>query len=251
MTKCCTHGRDKKVAMQQLEESLRRLRTDHLDLWQIHEVVYYDDPARHHAPGGAIEALAEAKRQGKVRFIGFTGHKDPEIHLDMLARNFPFDACQLPLSGFDASFRSFQKRVLPVLQKRGIAAIGMKSLNGTADAVKKGVIRAADAIRYAMSLLVAVTVSGIDSVELLRENLRIAREVSPMSRDERLAFEKQCAVYAMDGRFDLYKTTAQFEGPPGREQHGFPSKKEALQGFEWVETGRSWSPPRWKRMAMR
>jgi predicted aldo/keto reductase-like oxidoreductase len=226
MTKCCTHGRDKKVAMQQLEESLRRLRTDYLDLWQIHEVVYYDDPARHHAPGGAIEALAEAKKQGKVRFIGFTGHKDPEIHLDMLGRNFPFDACQLPLCGFDASFRSFQKRVLPVLHQRGIAAIGMKSLNGTGDAVKKGVIRAADAIRYAMSLPVAVTVSGIDSLELLRENLRIAREFTPMSRDERLAFEKQCAVYAMDGRFELYKTTAQFEGPPGREQHGYPSKKE-------------------------
>lgn len=226
MTKCCTHGRDKNVAMQQLEESLRRLRTDHLDLWQIHEVVYYDDPARHFAPGGAIEALAEAKKQGKVRFIGFTGHKDPAIHLDMLARDFPFDSCQLPLSGFDASFRSFQKRVLPVLHARNIAAIGMKSLNGTADAVKKGVIRAADAIRYAMSLPVAVTVSGIDSLELLRENLRIAREFEPMNRLERAAFENQCAVYAKDGRFELYKTTAKFEGPPGREQHGFPSKEE-------------------------
>jgi uncharacterized protein len=226
MTKCCTHGRDKKVAMQQLEESLRRLRTDHLDLWQIHEVVYYDDPARHFAAGGAIEALTEAKKQGKVRYIGFTGHKDPDIHLDMLSRGFPFDACQLPLSGFDSHFRSFQKRVLPMLQKQGIAAIGMKSLNGTADAVKKGVIRAADAIRYAMSLPVAVTVSGIDSLELLRENLRIAREFTPMKADERLAFEKQCAAFAMDGRFELYKTTAKFEGPPGREQHGFPPQKE-------------------------
>lgn len=226
MTKCCTHGRDKKVAMQQLEESLRRLRTDRLDLWQIHEVVYYGDPARHFAPGGAIEALLEAKQQGKVRFIGFTGHKDPDIHLDMLARGFPFDACQLPLSGFDASFRSFQRRVLPVLQQQGIAAIGMKSLNGTADAVKKGVIRAEDAIRYAMSLPVAVTVSGIDSLDLLRENLRIARAFTPMARDERLALEKQCASYAMDGRFELYKTTAKFEGPPGREQHGYPSKEE-------------------------
>lgn len=226
MTKCCTHGRDKKVAMQQLEESLRRLRTDRLDLWQIHEVVYYDDPARHFAADGAIEALTEAKRQGKVRFIGFTGHKDPEIHLDMLARGFAFDACQLPLSGFDASFRSFQRRVLPVLLQQGIAAIGMKSLNGTADAVKKGVIRAEDAIRYAMSLPVAVTVSGIDSLELLRENLRIARSFTPMTRSERLAFEQQCAKFAGDGRFELYKTTAKFEGPPGREQHGFPPKAE-------------------------
>ena len=226
MTKLCTHGRGKKVAMQQLEESLRRLRSDRLDLWQIHEVVYYDDPARHFAPDGAIEALADAKQQGKVRFIGFTGHKDPEIHLDMLGRGFPFDTCQLPLSGFDAHFRSFQNRVLPVLVAKGIAVIGMKSLNGTADAVKKGVIRAADAIRYAMSLPVAVTVSGIDSLEILRENLRIAREFSPMTREDRLAFEKQCAAYALDGRFELYKTSAKFEGPPGREQHGFPSKAD-------------------------
>lgn len=226
MTKLCTHGRDKKVAMQQLEESLRRLRTDHLDLWQIHECVYYNDPERHFAKGGAVEAIAEAKQQGKVRFVGFTGHKDPVIHLEMLSHEFPFDSCQLPLSGFDANFRSFQRRVLPELNKRGIAAIGMKSLNGNAEAIKKGVIKAADAIRYAMSLPVAVTVSGIDSLDLLHENLRIAREFTPMDRAERLAFEKQCVEYAGDGRFELYKTTAKFEGPPGREQHGFPSQKE-------------------------
>jgi uncharacterized protein len=226
MTKVCTHGRDKKVAMQQLEESLRRLRTDHLDLWQIHECVYYNDPERHFAPGGVVEALVEAKRQGKVRFIGFTGHKDPAIHLAMLAHDFPFDSCQLPLSGFDAHFRSFQQGVLPELNKRGIAAIGMKSLNGNAAAVKEGIIRAADAIRYAMSLPVAATVSGINSLELLRENLRIAREFTPMNRLERAAYEGKCAAYAGDGRFELYKTTAKFEGPPGREQHGFPSQKE-------------------------
>jgi aryl-alcohol dehydrogenase-like predicted oxidoreductase len=226
MTKVCTHGRDKKVAMQQLEESLRRLRTDHLDLWQIHECVYYNDPERHFASGGVAEALLQAKQQGKVRFIGFTGHKDPAIHLEMLSHDFPFDSCQLPLSGFDAHFRSFQKRVLPELNKRGIAAIGMKSLNGTADAVKKGVIRAADAIRYAMSLPVAVTVSGIDSLDKLHENIRTAREFVPMGREERLAFEKQCAAHAMDGRFELYKTTAKFEGPPGREQHGFPAQQK-------------------------
>ncbi len=161
-----------------------------------------------------------------MRFIGFTGHKDPAIHLEMLSHDFPFDSVQLPLSGFDAHFRSFQKLVLPELIKRQIAPVGMKSLNGTADAVKKGVIRAADAIRYAMSLPVAVTVSGIDSLELLRENLRIAREFTPMNLLERVAFENQCAAYATDGRFELYKTTAKFEGPPGREQHGFPSKEE-------------------------
>lgn len=126
----------------------------------------------------------------------------------------------MPLSGFDASFRSFQQRVLPVVNKRGIAAIGMKSHNGTADAVKKGVIRATDAIRYAMSLPVAVTVSGMDSLDLLRENLRIARAFTPMSGAERLAFENQCAVHASDGRFELNETTAKFIGSPGREQHG-------------------------------
>lgn len=226
MTKLCSHGRDKKVAMQQLEDSLKRLRTDRIDLWQIHECVYDNDPERHFAPNGATEALLEAKQQGKVRYIGFTGHKHPKIHLDMLSREFPFDACQLPLSGFDAHFRSFQREVLPVLNKRGIAAIGMKSLNGTADAVKKGVLKAAEAIRYAMSLPVAVTVTGVDSLALLRENMKIAREFMLMTLAERRAFEKACAVYAGDGRFELYKTTAKFEGPPGREQHGFPPQKE-------------------------
>ena len=108
MTKVCTHGRDGRVAMRQLEESLRRLRTDYLDLWQIHECVYYNDPEHHFAAGGVVEALERAKAQGKVRYVGFTGHKDPEIHLRMLTSGFPFDACQLPLNGFDAHFRSFQ-----------------------------------------------------------------------------------------------------------------------------------------------
>jgi aryl-alcohol dehydrogenase-like predicted oxidoreductase len=226
MTKVCTHGRDKKVAMQQLEQSLKRLRTDHLDLWQIHEVVYESDPDLHFSPGGATEALLEARQQGKVKYIGFTGHKSPGIHLKMLQRDFPFDAVQLPLSGFDAHFRSFQHEVLPLLHQRGIAAIGMKSLNGNADAVKKGVIKPEEAIRYAMSLPIAVLVSGIDSLEVLRKNLAIARQFTPMSREERLAFEGQCKRFAMDGRFELYKTSMRYEGPPGREQHGFPSQKE-------------------------
>src|SRR6187549_25751 len=137
MTKVCTHGRDAKVAMRQLDESLRRLRTDYLDLWQIHECVYYNDPERHFAKGGVVEALELAKAQGKVRYVGFTGHKDPEIHLRMLSYDFPFDTCQLPLNGFDAHFRSFQAHVLPELTRRGIAAIGMKSLGGDGRVVKK------------------------------------------------------------------------------------------------------------------
>ena len=226
MTKVCTHGRDAKVAMRQLEQSLRRLRTDYLDLWQIHECVYYDDPDRHFARGGVVEALEHAKTQGKVRYVGFTGHKDPDIHLRMLARDFPFDACQLPLNGFDASFRSFQTRVLPELTKRGIAAIGMKSLGGDGRAVSKKAARVEDAMRYAMSLPVCTTVSGIDSMRVLRQNIRIATRFTPMTDDQQRAYERDLAAVADDGRFELYKSTAMHEGEVGRKQHGFPSQEE-------------------------
>ena len=226
MTKVCTHGRDAKVAMRQLDESLRRLRTDYLDLWQIHECVYYNDPEHHFAPGGVVEALARAKTQGKVRFVGFTGHKDPEIHLRMLASGFDFDACQLPLNGLDATFRSFQTRVLPELARRGIAPIGMKSLGGDGRIVKKKAARIGDALRYAMSLPVCTTISGIDSLKVLRQNLKIARGFVPMDAGERKAYEQGLRDYATDGRFELYKTTAEHEGEIGRKQHGFPSEEE-------------------------
>ena len=226
MTKVCTHGRDAKVAMRQLDESLRRLRTDYLDLWQIHECVYSNDPDRHYARGGVVEALERAKTQGKVRYVGFTGHKDPEIHLRMLSFGFPYDACQLPLNGFDADFRSFQSRVLPELERQKIAAIGMKSLGGDGRVVKKNAARVADALRYGMSLPVCTTVSGIDSLRVLRQNLRIARRFTPMSARERRAYERSLAEYAADGRFELYKTTAEHDGEVGRAQHGFPSQEE-------------------------
>jgi uncharacterized protein len=226
MTKVCTHGRDAKVAMRQLDESLRRLRTDYLDLWQIHECVYYNDPERHFAKGGVAEALVRAKAQGKVRYVGFTGHKDPEIHLRMLSFDFPFDACQLPLNGFDARFRSFQTRVLPELARRKIAAIGMKSLGGDGRVIKKKAARVADALRYAMSLPVCTTVSGIDSLTVLRQNLRIVRGFSPMGDREREAYEQSLAGYTLDGRFELYKTSAEHDGDVGRRQHGFPSQEE-------------------------
>ncbi|MBM4123885.1 MAG: aldo/keto reductase, partial [Nitrospira sp.] len=136
MTKVCTHGRDRQAAMEQLEQSLRRLRTDYLDLWQIHEVIYEDDPDRHFAPGGAAEALLEAKKQGKVRFVGFTGHKHPAIHRKMLAKDFPFDACQMPLNVFDGTYRSFEREVLPEVNRRGIASLGMKAFSGNAEPIK-------------------------------------------------------------------------------------------------------------------
>jgi aryl-alcohol dehydrogenase-like predicted oxidoreductase len=226
MTKVCTHGRDARVALRQLDESLRRLRTDYLDLWQIHECVYYNDPERHFAPGGVVEALDRAKTLGKVRYVGFTGHKDPEIHLRMLSYDFPFDACQLPLNGFDASFRSFQTRVLPELSRRKIAAIGMKSFGGNGRALKRKATTARDALRYAMSLPVCTTISGVDSLKVLRQNVRIARKFSPMTDAERQAYERGLAGDAMDGRYELFKTSAEHEGVVGRRQHGFPSQDE-------------------------
>ena len=226
MTKVCTHGRGKHEAMRQLEQSLKRLRTDVLDLWQIHECVYDNDPERHFARDGAVEALEDARRQGKVRFIGFTGHKHPSIHLAMLARNFRFDTCQLPLNCFDASFRSFEKAVLPMLVGRGIAPIGMKSLGGDGRQVRKKIVTAEEALRYAMSLSVATTVSGIDSMRVLRQNLRVASGFQPMSQREMIALRRRVHEHATDGRFELYKTTATHEGPVGRKQHGFPGDDE-------------------------
>ena len=223
MTKVCTHGRDAKVAMRQLEDSLKRLKTDYLDLWQIHECAYYNDPDRHFARGGAVEALDRAKRDGKVRFVGFTGHKDPDIHLRMLSFGYPFDACQMPLNVFDASFRSFEQRVLPEVRRQGIAPIGMKSLNGSGAAVKKGVVRVEDALRYAMSLPVTTTISGIDSMRVLKQNLRVASDFRPFTADQMERLRHKLAGVAADGRFELYKTTAKHEGPVGRKEHGFPS----------------------------
>jgi predicted aldo/keto reductase-like oxidoreductase len=226
MTKVCTHGRDARVAMRQLEDSLRRLKTDYLDLWQVHECAYYNDPDRHFARGGVIEALDRAKKDGKVRFVGFTGHKDPEIHLRMLSFGYPFDSCQLPLNVFDGSFRSFEQRVLPELQRQRIAPIGMKSLCGSGKAVKKKVVRVEDALRYAMSLPVATTVSGIDSMRVLKQNLRVASDFTPFTAAEMEHLRHQLAPAAADGRFELYKTTAQHDGDEGRAQHSFPSQGE-------------------------
>jgi aryl-alcohol dehydrogenase-like predicted oxidoreductase len=227
MTKVCTHGRDAKTAMRQLEESLRRLQTDYLDLWQIHECIYYNDPERHFAKGGAVEALERAKQEGKVRYIGFTGHKDPAIHMAMLSYRYPFDSCQLPLNAFDASFsnRSFEQRVLPELISQGIAPLGMKSL-GAGQAVKKKAVTPVEALGYAMSLPVTTTISGIDSMRVLNQNLRVARGFKPMSEAQMAALRKRIADEAHDGRYELYKTTAQHDGPEGRKQHGFPSPEE-------------------------
>ena len=173
-----------------------------------------------------MEALEQAKREGKVRFVGFTGHKDPEIHLRMLAHDFPFDTCQLPLNVFDATFRSFERRVLPALLARRIAPLGMKSMCGEGAPVRKRVVKPEEALRYAMSLPVAATVSGIDSLKVLRQNLRVARGFEPYTEEEMQALRDRCSGAAADGHFELYKTSKHFDGETGRKQHKFPSLEE-------------------------
>jgi aryl-alcohol dehydrogenase-like predicted oxidoreductase len=227
MTKVCTHGRKADVAMAQLDQSLRRLGTDHLDLWQIHECVHYDDPELHFQPGGVVDALRKAKEQGKTRFVGFTGHKDPAIHLKMLSYGFPFDTVQMPLNAFDATFRSFERSVVPEARRQGIGVIGMKSLGGMGDPVERGVVLVEEALRYAMSIPgVSTTVSGIDRPDILRQNLAILRGFKPMSEEEMQSLRERVRPIAADGRLEWYKTTKYFDAKVGREQHGYPTEQE-------------------------
>jgi aryl-alcohol dehydrogenase-like predicted oxidoreductase len=226
MTKVCTHGRKKDVAMKMLEESLVRLQTDHLDVWQVHEVVYYNDPEKCYAPEGVLEALAAAKQQGKVRFVGFTGHKNPSIHLAMLNGGFPFDTIQMPLNPMDYSYRSFQQEVLPVAAKRGIAVFGMKSMGGSGEMIVNGALTPTEALTFAMSLPgVSTTISGMDSMGVLDQNLKIVQNFQPLTTtqlDQLRAHGKQFN----DGRYELFKSTIKYDGDLGREQHEFPTAAE-------------------------
>src|SRR5262249_54923906 len=160
---------------------------------------------------GVIRALEDAKRQGKVRFVGFTGHKDPRIHKKMLAHPFTFDAVQMPLNVFDSGFRSFEKEIVPLAKSRKFGVIGMKSIGGHGKPILDGVVTIEEALRYAMSIPgVSVTVSGIDSQTVLRQNLAIAARFEPMSEADMQALRVRCAPYASDGRYELYKTTMHF-----------------------------------------
>jgi predicted aldo/keto reductase-like oxidoreductase len=150
--------------------------------------------------------LEKAKKDRKVRFVGFTGHQNPKVHLAMLNTGFPIDAVQKPLNAFDADFRSFELQVLPDVTKRGIAVLGMKPLNGHGDAIKHGVISAEEALRYAMSVPgVTTTISGIDSLEVLHQNLQIAQNFTPMTESEMNALRERCKPDAVDGRYELHK----------------------------------------------
>jgi aryl-alcohol dehydrogenase-like predicted oxidoreductase len=242
MTKVCTHGRDGSLAEQMLEQSLRRLQTDYLDLWQVHGVGFQNDPELFIRPGGAAEALTKAKRDGKVKFIGFTGHKDPEVHLAMLRTGFPFDAVQMPLNPFDANFFSFEKKVLPELQQRGIAALGMKPIGGHGEPVQQGIFTAQELLRYAMSLPVATTITGVSDLGILKQNLQVAQSFQPLQAAEMDALRKRAKPYAGDGHFELYKTSIKFENPEARLAHDFPldlAQVEVKQMiYETQNTGR-------------
>jgi len=222
MTKVCTHGRDGTLATQMLEQSLRRLQTDHLDLWQIHGVSFQNDPDLFIRKGGAAEALLKAKRDGKVKFLGFSGHKDPEIHLATLNTGFPFDAVQMPLNPFDANFFSFEQKVLPELNRRGIAPLGMKPIGGHGEPVQKGIFTAQELLSYAMSLPVATTITGVSERGILEQNLKVAQGFTPLSSEEMQELRQRAKQYAGDGQFELYKTSIKFDNPEARLAHDFP-----------------------------
>ncbi len=234
MTKVCTHGRDASLAIQMLEQSLRRLQTDHLDLWQVHGVSFPNDPDLFIRPGGAAEALEKAKRDGKVRFVGFTGHKDPDIHLAMIQTGFPFNAVQMPLNPLDANFHSFEKKVLPVLREKGIAALGMKPICGHGEPVQKGVFTAEEMLRYAMSLPVASTITGVADLGILEQNLKVAQGFTPLSEEEMQSLRERAKPYAGDGHFELYKTSIKFDNPEARLAHGFPLDMEQVEVKQMV-----------------
>jgi aryl-alcohol dehydrogenase-like predicted oxidoreductase len=218
MTKNCE--RDYAGSMKCLDDSLRRLRTDRIDLWQFHEIIYDNDPDWVFEKGG-LKAAVEARSAGKVRYIGFTGHKDPRIHLSMLDKPFEWDTCQFPVNALDLHYRSFQKQVLPVCLERKVGAIGMKGFGGGNGIARGAGLTAEEAYRYALSQPVASQVVGMTSLEQLEQNIKLARGFTPLSASEESALAEKVKPFATDGRFEQFKSTQNFDGPVHRRQHGF------------------------------
>jgi aryl-alcohol dehydrogenase-like predicted oxidoreductase len=222
MTKDCAHDRKAPNSMVKLEQSLRRLQVDVLDLWQIHEVVWEDDPDWIFAPGGSAEAMLKAKEQGKVRYIGFTGHKSPAIHKRMLSQGFPWDAVQMPLNLLDAHYESFEREILPVCQEQRIAVVGMKSFaDGHIFEAGAGVTPE-EALRYVMDLPIATIISGIDTMEILEQNLAIALNFAPLSADEKSALLARTAAASNAGLHEPFKSKKDYEANEGRVAHSYP-----------------------------
>jgi aryl-alcohol dehydrogenase-like predicted oxidoreductase len=208
-------GRSKKEATKQLDESLRRLQVDYIDLVQHHEIIRYEDPDRIFDEEGAQAALAEAREAGKLRYIGFTGHKDPRIHLHMLevarANGFNFDAVQMPLNVMDSHYRSFEKLVLPELVKDGIGVLGMKSMaNGII--LKSNTVTPIECLHYALNLPTSVVITGIDSMELLDQALEATRSFKPLNEEQVDALLAKTKQVALGGKFEPFKTTSIFDG---------------------------------------
>ena len=207
-------GRTKASTVKQIDESLQRLQTEVIDLMQYHENIRPEDPDRFFNDGVA-EALLEAKKAGKIRYIGFTGHKDPFVHLRMLEEakkhDFHFDACQMPLNVMDAHFRSFTHQVVPVLVKEGIAVLGMKPIGGGV-IMKSGVVTAPECLRYALSLPTSVVITGCGSMELLNQAFEVAATFKPLTADETKALLARTQDAALSGKFELFKTTSMYDG---------------------------------------
>ena len=207
-------GRTKKAAAKQIDDSLKRLQADVIDLLQHHEVIRMEDPDRIFAEGGAMEAFLDAKKAGKIRYIGFTGHKDPLVHLRMLEvaakHDFHFDTVQMPLNVMDAHFRSFGRHVLPVLVKEEIGVLGMKPMASGA-ILKSNTVTAAECLRYAMSLPTSVVITGIDSMDVLKHHLEAVKTFEPLTEEQTAELLKKTAEAAADGKFELFKTSNPFD----------------------------------------
>jgi aryl-alcohol dehydrogenase-like predicted oxidoreductase len=214
-------GRSKAAGAVQLDQSLRRLQTDRIDLLQFHEVIRDSDPDRIFAKGGAMEVALEAKKAGKIRFIGFTGHKSPDIHLKMLAtaaqHGFTFDAVQMPLNVMDAHFNSFEKKVLPVLTKDGVGVLGMKPM-GDHFILGSKTVTAVECLHYSMNLPTSVVITGCDSLPILQQALQAARTFQSMDSSQVTALLAKTAKAAEAGQFELYKTTHHFDGTVANPQ---------------------------------
>lgn len=208
-------GQTKKSAARQIDECLKRLQTDRIDLMQLHEMIRPEDPGRVFGEGGAMEAMHEAKKAGKIRHMGFTGHKDPSIHLKMIeagrAKNFRFDAVQMPLNVMDAHFRSFEKEVVPVLVKDKTAVLGMKPL-GSGAILQSQKVSAIECLHYALNLPTSVVITGIDSMKILEQALEAARTFKPMEKAEVEKLLAKTVEPAKTGEFEKFKTTQNFDG---------------------------------------
>jgi aryl-alcohol dehydrogenase-like predicted oxidoreductase len=208
-------GRTKDSANAQLEQSLRRLGTDVIDLVQVHEVIRDTDPARVFGAGGAIEALIDAKKKGKIRFIGFTGHKDPDIHLAMLKtafdHGFTFDTVQMPINVMDAHYKSFQKSVLPVLIQHDIGVLGMKCM-GSSDILASGAVTPVECLRWALSQPTSVVITGCESLGILQQAIDVAAGFTPLTDAEKAAILARTEPFAREGKFEQFKTSTKYDG---------------------------------------